>query len=132
MTVAASIPKDIHVSRPTFAELADVLGKAGKQDLFDEDGNIHMGPVTFVADADVRQSARLAAALNEASKVRDGCTSEVVYRDEGVQLSTRCKHDGIHLAEKRDSREPSIVVIPRIALPIVAAELIDCMGRHTG
>jgi hypothetical protein len=124
------ITKDAHVSKPTFAEIADTLGKMGAQHLFDEDGNINMGEITFVADADVRQSARLAAALNEASRPREDAVPDVVYHDEGVEISTRCKHDGIHLIEKREEQDPSIVVIPRVALPIVASELIDCMGRH--
>lgn len=122
-------PRQVLVSRPTFAELAAAVGKAGGSDLLDEDGNIHFGTVTIIADPDASQAARLAAAISDATIPSEAEQNGIIYEGDQVTILSRCKHDGTHLIERRPGCDDHIVVIPKQALHLVAGDLIDCMSK---
>lgn len=118
--------RQVLLSRPTFAELAAALGRADAHDVFNEDGDIEIGPLVFHADGGVLQSERLAVAIDEAA---ERPASGSIYEDGEVAIHSRRRHDGVHLIETRPNRDPSVFVVPKPALHIVAADLVDSIGK---
>lgn len=115
------------LSRPTFAELAAAVGRADAPDVFNEDGDIEIGPLVFHADGGIRQSERLAVAIDDAAeRPANGC----IYKDDQLEIHSRRRHDGVHLIETRQDRDPAVFVVPEPALHIVAADLVDSIGKR--
>jgi hypothetical protein len=126
LTVPEQPLATVIVSRPTFAELAAALARAGFSNTLDESGDILCGELRIHADQDAPQRERLAAALADASQPH--IDPEIIYQDEHVTIEHRCHHGEVHLIERRVGCDPHIVILPRQSLHLVAGELIECMA----
>jgi hypothetical protein len=122
----------IIVSRPTFAELGDVLTKAGRLELFNDNGDIEVGSLTIHTESDVPQTVRAAVGIDEAASRPHSANGDAIYDDGEVAFYTQRRHDGVHLTERRNGLDPHIVIMPRNAVTPVAGELIECLLREPG
>lgn len=118
----------VNISKATLAELGTALAVAGHADMLTEDGTIACGDIEFAADGltvHAARASRFAQEINDAAAAPSG---NVVYQDSQTEVSTRCRPDGVHVIEETNGAHREIVV-PRSALPVLSADLVDCMAR---
>lgn len=125
--------KEIKLTRPTFSELATMLGKSGMVDSLGEDGRIYIGNHYFVAEDSIFPSpgraARMAAQIASTAGAFD--CNEDVFNDGEISLTSHCRLDGVHVVEQNLHDTTSRAVkIPYKALMPLAGDLIECLGRH--
>lgn len=117
------------VSRPTFAEIAAALSKAGRQDLFAESGDIVVGDVTFHTDQDVPQAVRAATGMAERAPHCDPRKGDPVYADDQVEIFTKRSGADVQVIERRPGIDPRVVTVPKAAVTPLSGELIMCLVK---
>lgn len=116
------------LSLPTFAELTERIGRNGLTEFLQEDGSLLIGDLKISSSSEVLQSARLAAGIAE--RVEHPDDPGLIYQDQEWELRRRCSPEGIELETKhRSSGAEDVGFIPRNAIALAAAELIDCLSR---
>lgn len=118
----------VELSRPSFNELSSRLGAEGHQDALLDTGEIQFGNFRIVS-TDRPSAVRLAARMADQLAAPDAERGEI-YEDDRFRVSTKCRHDGVHIIVRdKHNTTSSTVVVPRCALVALSADLIDCIAR---